>query len=128
MNTDALSAHYRRYREAMRRAAGFLARIKYKPGWTFKLVESHSAFDQFMADGMVHVLITYKAPDSNGIEPGLIKVGRKLVFNEHVVDDEDAFFQFLWMAIIEQENHEQKEFFMIDGVRVRQPHDRLVMA
>jgi len=93
-----------------------LRRFTYKPGWQFSLREPVAP------DWHLWYLdVTFDVPDCNKPSGAAhIDMWRQLYVDE--LHDENHFWEWLFATVRICEDHEQREWFRIDGTRLHNPH------
>jgi hypothetical protein len=88
-----------------------LARVSYKPGWSFEAYQG--AWEGH------HIVINTQVPDAYG-------PGRTVTLNVHSMlpplEDTSALERWLMWRLARIEVHEMREFFRVDGKIVDDPH------
>jgi hypothetical protein len=95
--------------------ANLISRVKYKPGWEFKL----------LTDEWGHTLqIQATVPHSRTLEPTTFHFLRIIP----TLPDEKIFLSWFKAVLKEAEMHELREFFRFDGELVDDPHAPVAVA
>ena len=97
-----------------------VGRLSYKPGWKFKVWEVTTPSRTVMLSAQ------FLVPNSNAPEV-LLPVGITQHFDAYMMGlmDERAVIELLRELVRRGEMHEIDEWFMVDGIRVKDPHPEL---
>lgn len=90
-------------------SARLLARVAYKPGWTFKIGGPLGRY----------VCVFARTPDSN--DPRCERTTQHM-FEIPDVDDDVEFYRWLFARLVDAERHEAGEFFRVNGTRPFMPN------
>jgi hypothetical protein len=102
------------------RVEDWLKSVKYKLGWTFRVV--YTATGWLASEQVVAIAITMQVPHRDTGE--IIPVVLHRAVPHHILEsfDSHGFFRWLRHCIHELETHEADEFLIIDGKRMFDPH------
>ena len=107
------------YADQEQRMRGILAKITYKPTWTFELMNK--------SDSYLTLYVRWRVPDV--MRPDQIVELVKVVVLDTLslvrITDDEVVRHHITAAIRDAEMHEMNEWFCFEGKHVRDPHPKL---
>jgi hypothetical protein len=118
---------------SLERVKRLLSRVTYKPGW--KITADYQGFSLEQAHmgpwKRVEIMVQFKGPDAydpRGKETMICRSDSLQEYDIEHLSDREVVEYFICRAIRELEEHEFREWFKFDEVRVFDPHPELKEA